>query len=144
MNLIEKIVVDTNVVSELMNPVTHPSVQAWFDGMATTDLFLASTSLAELRLGVAIMPTGRRKSYLATALEKILAYFFEGRILAFDMKAAEKFSEIVSKARLKGRAIEIAGGQIAAIALVHGFSVATRDTAPFVAAGVDVIDPWME
>jgi hypothetical protein len=32
--------------------------------------------------------------------------------------------------------------QVAAIASVHGFAVATRDTAPFLAAGVPVINPW--
>jgi predicted nucleic acid-binding protein len=44
--------------------------------------------------------------------------------------------------RAAGYAIAVADGQIAAIAAAHGFSVATRDTAPFVAAGIPVIDPW--
>ena len=48
----------------------------------------------------------------------------------------------ISKARAAGRAISMADGQIAAIAAVHGFTVATRDTAPFVAAGVSVVNPW--
>jgi len=49
---------------------------------------------------------------------------------------------IVSRARLRGRTIEMADGQIAAIAAVHGFAVATRDMGPFEAAGVAVINPW--
>jgi predicted nucleic acid-binding protein len=43
---------------------------------------------------------------------------------------------------IAGRAISVADGQIAAIAAVHGFTVATRDANPFVAAGVPIIDPW--
>jgi predicted nucleic acid-binding protein len=37
----------------------------------------------------------------------------------------------------------VADGQIAALAAVHGFTVATRDAAPFLAAGVAVINPWV-
>jgi len=62
--------------------------------------------------------------------------------LAFDAAAAEQFGVIVSRARLRGRTIEMADGQIAAIAAVHGFAVATRDMGPFEAARVAVINPW--
>lgn len=47
-----------------------------------------------------------------------------------------------TEARAARQAISTADGQIAAIAAAHGFTVATRDTAPFVAAGVPVINPW--
>jgi len=139
-----RMLVDTNVVSELMNPQTHPAVKAWLDRMAAKELFLASTSLSELRLGIAILPLGRRKSYLTAVLENILVSLFQGRILAFDMDAAELYGEIVSGARRRGQAISMADGQIAAIAAVHGYAMATRDTKPFVAAGVSVINPWEE
>jgi predicted nucleic acid-binding protein len=136
------ILVDTNVVSELMNPQTHPAVKAWLNRMVAKELFLASTSLSELRLGIAILPPGRRKSYLTAALENILASLFQSRILAFDMEAAEHYAEMVSGARRRGQAISMADGQIAAIAAVHGYAVATRDAKPFAAAGVSVINPW--
>ncbi|MGA7537774.1 MAG: hypothetical protein WBW93_03295 [Steroidobacteraceae bacterium] len=48
----------------------------------------------------------------------------------------------IESSRAAGRAISMADGQIAAIAAVHGFTVATRDTDPFVAAGVPVVNPW--
>lgn len=142
MTIPTKIIVDTNVVSEMMQPQTHRAVQAWVDSIEATDLYLAATSLAELRIGLAIMPAGRRRAFLAAALDKILESLFPGRILAFDREAAERFAEIVSRARARGRTIGIADGQIAATAAVHGFIVATRDTEPFEAAGVVVINPW--
>jgi predicted nucleic acid-binding protein len=110
--------------------------------MEAGSLFLASTSLAELRFGVAILPPGRRKNNLSSTLDHLLASLFQGRILAFDAAAAEEYAMIVSRARLRGRPIEIADGQIAAIAAVHGYTVTTRDTGPFEAAGVAVINPW--
>jgi predicted nucleic acid-binding protein len=41
-----------------------------------------------------------------------------------------------------GGGIETADACIAAVALANGFIVATRDTNPFQAAGLDVINPW--
>jgi hypothetical protein len=137
-----RILVDTNVVSEVMNPQTHHAVKTWLDRMEAKNLFLASTSLSELRLGIAILPPGRRSSYLTAALDNILASLFQSRILAFDMKAADLYAEIVSGTRRRGWAVSIPDGQIAAIAAVHGYAVATRDTKPFVAAGLPVINPW--
>jgi hypothetical protein len=50
----------------------------------------------------------------------------------------------MAKAQAAGQAIGMADGLIAAIARTYGMTVATRDTAPFAAAGVSVIDPWSE
>lgn len=69
---------------------------------------------------------------------------FGSRILSFDQQAAIVYAPIVGRARTSGRLISVADGQIAAIAAVHGFTIATRDTAPFVAAGVPIINPWEE
>jgi predicted nucleic acid-binding protein len=137
-----KVIVDTNVVSEMMQPQTHRAVLEWLDSVEVEALHLTATSLAELRVGLAVMPLGKRRAFLSAALDRVMEVFFSGRILAFDREAAERFGEIVSRARTRGRAIAMADGQIAAIAHVHGFSVATRDTSPFLAAGVAVVDPW--
>jgi len=140
--MIGKLLVDTNVVSEMMHPQMHPAIGRWLDRMESDNLFLASTSLAELRFGIAILPPGRRKKNLSSTLDHLVASLFHGRILAFDATAAEQFGVIVSRARLRGRPIEMADGQIAAIAAVHGYTVATRDTGPFEAAEVAFVNPW--
>jgi predicted nucleic acid-binding protein len=75
-------------------------------------------------------------------VEHVFSDQFEGRIIPFDERAARAYGQIVAQARSRGRSIQIADGQIAAIAKVHGFTVATRDTSPFEAAGVSVVDPW--
>ena len=136
------IILDTNVVSEAMKLQMSPPVQSWLNKQSAHELFLTATSLAELRLGIEILPPGKRRAFLAGVLERILERIFADRVLAFDANAARAYGEIVSRARLKGRAIGTADGQIAAIAQVHGFRVATRDTGPFEAAGVAVMNPW--
>ena len=136
------IILDTNVVSEPLKPRFDPAVEAWLDQQPAETLYLTATSLAELRTGVALMPAGKRKAGLDQALSELLTNIFAGRILAFDEDAAEAYATLVSRARRAGLALSVGDAQIAAIATTRNFIVATRDTTPFVAAGVTVINPW--
>jgi predicted nucleic acid-binding protein len=137
------IILDTNVVSEPMKPDASPAVLAWLDRQAAETLYLTTTSMAELLLGIAILPGGKRKEGLDNALSDLMSYLFGSRILTFDQAAAKAYAPLVSRARVSGT-IAVADGQIAAIATANGFAVATRDTRPFAAAGVAVINPWLE
>jgi predicted nucleic acid-binding protein len=136
------IILDTNVVSEPMKADSDRGVQTWLDEQIAETLYLTSISLSELLLGVDLLPEGKRKVGLTLALNELLATLFGARILPFDQQAATMYATRVSRARAAGQAISMADGQIAAIAAVHGFTVATRDTAPFLAAGVPVVNPW--
>lgn len=135
------IVLHTNVVSEAMKPLADTTVSAWLDRQDEATLYLSSVTLAELRFSIATLPAGRRRTALAVALEQLLN-LFDRRILPFDTSAANAYGDLAAKARSAGRALSFADGYIAAIAAAHGFAVASRDTAPFAAAGIDVIDPW--
>lgn len=135
------IVLDTNVISEAMKPEPHPVVQAWLDRQAVETLYLSSVTLAELLFGISAMPSGRRKSVLAQTLDGLLELFGE-RVLAFNVDAARHYAELAVTARAAGKGFPTPDGYIAAIAAARGFTVATRDVAPFQAAGINVIDPW--
>jgi len=136
------IILDTNVVSEPMKPDGDRRVEAWLDEQLAESLYITSISLSELFLGVELLPDGKRKEGLDIALRDLLETLFGDRILPFDLQAAIMYAARISKSRAASRAVSMADGQIAAIAAVHGFTVATRDTAPFVAAGLPVINPW--
>lgn len=136
------IILDTNVVSEPMKPEGAPAVMAWLDRQSADTLYLTATSLAELLVGIAILPEGKRKGGLDAALSDLMEGLFGSRILPFDQRAAATYATLVVRARASGRSIGVADGQIAAIAAVHGFIVATRDTAPFAVAGLSTINPW--
>ena len=136
------IILDTNVVSEPMKPNGNPAVKTWLDQQVAETLYLTATSLSELLVGIEILPDGKRKEGLDVALSELMVRLFESRILPFDQQAAMAYASLVGRARAGGRLISVADGQIAAIATVHGFTIATRDTAPFVAVGVPVINPW--
>lgn len=136
------IIVDTNVASEPLRARPMAAVQRWLDRQVPEQLFTTAVSVSELFLGIEILPQGRRRTTLDADVRRTLSGFFGPRILSFDEPAALAYANLVARARAKGVAIGVADGQIAAIALVHGFAVATRDAAPFAAAGVAVIDPW--
>lgn len=136
------IVLDTNVFSEPLRPVPAPQVLAWLDRQSPATLYLTAINVAELMDGVARLPEGRRRTELEAALATRVLPLFAGRVLPFDEVAAFSFARLQARARASGCAIGLADAQIAAIATSRGFAVATRDAAPFVAAGVDVIDPW--
>ena len=136
------ILLDTNVVSEAMRPEPDRNVLAWLDAQAAETLFLSALSLAELLFGIESLPSGKRRKALATALDEQIIALFRERIVPFDLGAAGIYAKVVTRARRHGHPIVLADAQIAAIAAFRGFSVATRDEAPFRAAGVPVIDPW--
>ena len=136
------ILLDTNVISEPQRREPHAGVLEWIDAQALETLYLSAITVAELRAGVALLPAGKRRDSLHDNLEKRLLPMFANRVLLFDMACTAAYAELLAKTRAVGLAIETADAFIAAIALANGFAVATRDTRPFEAAGVSVINPW--
>jgi predicted nucleic acid-binding protein len=136
------ILLDTNVVSEPLKSTGDAKVLAWIDAQAIDTLYLSTISLAELRLGVAKLPEGKRRDTLHFSLEQRVLPLFAGRVLSFDEAASSAYAALRARARALGLAIAPADGYIAAIAMTHGFAMATRDASPFEAAGLAVINPW--
>jgi hypothetical protein len=136
------ILLDTNVMSEPLRQAPEPRVIEWIDAQAMETLFLSSITVAELRAGVALLPVGKRRTGLQENLEKRVLPLFAGRVLPFDLACTLAYAALMAKARSAGLAVAPADGYIASIAVANGFAVATRDTSPFEAAGITVINPW--
>ena len=136
------ILLDTNVVSEPLKLSGDAGVLTWLDAQIIETLYLSTISLAEIRFGIAALPPGKRRDTLHASLEQRILPLFVGRILPFDIAACEACAVLRARARAQGKAIAPADGYIAATATTHGLIVATRDTGPFEAAGLTVINPW--
>ena len=136
------ILLDTNVISEPQRREPNARVLDWIDAQALETLYLSAITVAELRAGIALMPAGKRRDGLHENLEKRLLPMFANRVLPFDMACTKAYAELLAKSRDAGLAVETAAAFIAAVALANGFAVATRDTTPFEAAGLNVINPW--
>jgi toxin FitB len=138
------ILVDTNVVSEPLKPRGDPRVVAWLDRQPAETLFISTISVSEILFGIAALAAGKRRNRLAEAFESAVLRLFARRVLSFDLEGARAYASLMSAAHAGGLSISVVDGQIAAIAKANGFSVATRDEAPFRAAGLAVVNPWRE
>ncbi|MGL5811096.1 MAG: type II toxin-antitoxin system VapC family toxin [Nocardioides sp.] len=136
------IVLDTNVLSELMGAAPHPAVVAWVDNQAPSTLFVTTLTLAEIRYGIAALPRGKRRILLGEVFEGGIRPLMGDRVLGFDEAASVEYAALRAAARAAGRAIGVADALIAAITAAHRFAIATRDRAPFEAAGLSVVDPF--
>ncbi len=136
------VLLDTNVVSELMRPNPAPRVEAWLARRIAASVFISVISEAEIRYGAAILPAGKRRDTLITAIEDMFRRDFAGRVLPFDSAAAAEYASIATARRHAGRPISQSDCQIAAIARSRGAEIATRDSGGFTDCGIDVINPW--
>jgi predicted nucleic acid-binding protein len=133
---------DTNVLSELLRANADPAVVAWVGAQPGESLFVASVTEAEMRLGVRLIPAGRRRQALEAAVAAMFAEDFAGRIQPFDSAAVPGYVDIAWKRRAAGRPIAQFDAQIAAIALCHGHRLATRNVSDFEGCGLPLVNPW--
>jgi predicted nucleic acid-binding protein len=137
-----KVLLDTNVLSEVRRPAPEPKVLAWLDTIDEDRAFISVTSIAELRRGIALMEDGRRRAALAAWLAVDLPARFSGRILAIDPAIAERWGDVMAQARQSGFALSVMDGFFAATALVGELVLATRNTRDFAPLGVSLFNPW--
>jgi len=137
------ILLDTNVLSEVMRVNPAPEVVAWLDAQPADTLWISSITRAEIELGIATLPSGKRKQRLHAAAEAMFEEEFAARCLPFDGAAAQGYARIVAARTKLGRPISVEDAQIASIALVHGMKLATRNVADFQSiARLAIVDPW--
>lgn len=135
------IILDTNVISELTKSLVSEHVAAWLAAQDPLELATTTVNEAELLVGIAMLPSGRRKNDLERETIGFLNYL-GSRILPFDRDAAKQFPLVALQRRSARCATDLADGQIAAIARIYGATVATRNTSDFEHSGIRLVNPW--
>jgi predicted nucleic acid-binding protein len=134
------IILDTNVISETMQPRPSEAVLRWLR-FAPDELYTTAITEAEMRYGAEVAPKSKREE-----LERAIAHIFDVRfvrlVLPFDSAAAKALPRVLVDMQRHGRTYSRSDAQIAAIALSRGASVATRDGGGFERSGVEIINPW--
>ena len=136
------IVLDTTVLSALMRQTPEVSVIAWLDRQPAESVWITSITLFEARLGLALLPKGRRRQMLEAAFDRLLEEDLENRVLDFDSAAATAAALLAAARQKAGRPVDMRGTQIAGIALARRATVATRNVRHFRDLNVPVVDPW--
>lgn len=136
------IILDTNVIWALMHVAPDKKVVAWLDRQPRTSIWTTSITVLEVRFGLQIMMSGKRRSALEQALEVLLGKISH-RVAPFDAAAAQEAGDLMASRQKKGRPRELRDTMIAGIALAQHAALATRDTGHFDDVSVPLINPWV-
>jgi predicted nucleic acid-binding protein len=129
---------DTNVVSELRKRHPDPRVLAWYDGVASADLFISALTVGEIRLGIERLR--RRDAAQADLLEQWLRglqVIYADHIVDLDAGVAEQWGRLNVPDPLP-----VIDGLLAASAITHGWTLVTRNVADIARSGVPLINPF--
>ena len=138
------ILLDTNVISEPMNPVPSPAVMRWIRSQEPDELWTCTIVVAEVLSGLDLMPDGNRQDVLRGQAEYMFSTLFPNRICEFDEAAARAYGWVLKARKVKGRPIGPIDALIAATALATGAAIATRNVSDFAHCGIELVNPWIE
>lgn len=136
------ILLDTNVVSAVMQSRPDPAVVRWLDLQPVDEIWLPSVVVFELRYGLEILPVGSRRRRLEQGLEVLLSELVQGRIAPLDASAAREAALLAAQRKFSGTPVDLRDTLIAGIALVHQATLATRNHRHFQDLGLAIINPF--
>ena len=137
------IILDTNVLSALMQATPDENVVEWLDRQPRTSIWTTSLTILEVRFGLQIMAGGKRRSLLLHAFESLLQKMGE-RVAPFDAAAATQAADLMASRKRKGRPGDLRDTMIAGIVLAHHATLATRNITHFEDLSVPLVNPWTE
>ncbi|MDB5974156.1 MAG: PilT protein [Nevskia sp.] len=136
------IILDTNVLSALMQAVLEPKVVTWLDRQPSESVWITSITVFEARFGLALLPPGRRRQALEAAFMQLLEEDLENRVLPFDDAAAIEASALAAQRQHAGRPVDFRDTQIAGIAIARRATLVTRNVRHFADLAIQVVNPW--
>lgn len=136
------IILDTNVVSALMQQQPDQQVVAWLDDQPAESIWINAVTLFESRYGLALLPGGQRKKWLQERFEELLTQDLQNRIAYFDADAATQAGALAAQRKAQGRPVDMRDTFIAGIALARRATLATRNTKHFDDLTTPVVNPW--
>ena len=131
---------DTNIVSQRIKPIPNDKVMQWLSQLEETSAFLSVVTLQELRTGVQLLPSGRKRRDLEQWLMVDIRRGYAGRILPITEEIADMCGRVIAKGKLAGSLPEANDALLAATALVHGLKVATLNRKHFEKSGVELVE----
>jgi toxin FitB len=134
-----KFLVDANVLSEATKRAPDAAVLRWLRHNQASSV-VDAVILGEILTGILLLPRGKKR-------EALLVWFKEGvqflECLPWDGKTSMVWAELIASLRKRGKTIPILDSLIAATALRHNLTIASRNEKDFRAAGVKVLNPFL-
>ena len=136
------IVLDTDVLSALMQREPDPTVVAWLDLQPSESVWTTAVTVFEIRFGLELLAPGRRRRQLEDAFNRTLDEDFQGRIFPFDHQAADEAASRAAERRAAGKTVDFRDIEIAGIVASRRAKLATRNVRHFTGLKIELIDPW--
>lgn len=136
------ILLDTNVLSALMQREPDQTVVAWLDEQPAESVWTTAITVFEVRMGVELLAKGRRRSQLEQEFDRLLIEDLDGRVQLFDRAAADAAGTIAASRQRADRTVEIRDVQIAGVASSRKATLATRNVRHFEDLGIRLVNPW--
>ena len=133
---------DTNAISELINPRPNQTVIEWGEATDESFLYLSVLTIGEIRRGISRLGVGRKKASLEAWLDNDVMLRFSGRILPIDLTIAVRWGRISADATANGTPISVVDGLLAGTAIQHSLTIVSRDEGFRSIAGIEVFNPW--
>lgn len=123
-----------------MRPRPEPGIISWLDNLPAESVWTTSITVFEIRMGLDLLETGRRRRALEQAFQGLLDEL-EQRVLVFDTAAALSAGALAAERRRVGRPLDFRDIQIAGIVKARRASLATRNVRHFEGLGLEILDP---
>ncbi len=136
------IVLDTNVLSALMQRRADVTVVAWLDRQPSESIWTTAVTVFEVMFGLELLAPGRRRRQLEDAFMRAIDEDFQRRVLPFDHDAASQAARHAAERRTAGKPVDFRDLEIAGIVSARRATLATRNTRHFQGLGIDVVNPW--
>jgi predicted nucleic acid-binding protein len=135
--VIQRYLLDTNIVSELRKPRPHGGGVAWLQSLDEAQLYVSAVTLGEIQAGIEL--TREQDPEKAQEIEAWLALVAQAyNVLPMDAAAFTAWARLMHK---KSDTL-YEDAMIAATAQVHGLTVASRNVADFQALGFEAFNPF--
>jgi predicted nucleic acid-binding protein len=135
-------ILDTNVLSALMQQQPDAAVADWLDREPAGSIWITSITLFEARYGLKLLAHGQRRTLLEQRFDELVQLDLANRIAVFDARAAAQAAQLAAERRTRGRPVDIRDTFIAGIAIAHGAALATRNVKHFEDLPTPVVNPW--
>jgi toxin FitB len=136
------VILDTNVLSELMQQRANQVVQRWLDRQAELSVWTTSITIFEIRYSIELLPRSRRRASLEAEFERLIEDDIQGRIVPFDAQAATVAAGLMAERQRTGRSGDLRDTMIAGIVIASHATLATRNIRHFDDLSVPVVGPW--
>jgi len=133
-----KYLVDANVLSEATRKKPAPEVVDWIEAHEA-ELVIDAIVLAELTIGIEVLPAGRKRERLEKWFESLIETI---ECLPWDSSSSRAWARLVAELRHRGKTMPLFDSMIAATARAHDLTIVTRNDRDFAFCGVEIVNPF--